>query len=290
MSEGEKQPESAAPEGEEKEVVPAVPDKGEPGKGEPDRNKADRKKVDRKKADKKKAENGEASAPGTGWLGESRRSGAAITVALAAMVPWAFVRTESGHWTSDTLDTVVIFYAVYLPIYLVVTAVVFTKASEEAIRQWAQREGRGTWAQRYVWGTAPGPGLSISMGTFALLISVLWLPRTGDSGSSLSDPLRLTVALVVLVAAWSAVVISFAVAYHADNLLEQSSAMEFPGTPHPAWADYVYFAVGASTTFGATDVVVRSTPLRRTVTVHSLVAFVFNTVILAAVIGYLVSL
>lgn len=224
------------------------------------------------------------------WLGESRRSGVAIAVALAAMVVWALVRTDSGDWLADGLDTAVIFYAIYLPIYLVVTAVVFARASEDAVQMWAHREGRGTWAQRYVWGTAPGPGLSISMGTFALLIAVLWLPRTGDSASSLSDPVRLMVALVVLVAAWVAVVISFAVAYHADNLLESGGALSFPNSPKPVWADYIYFAVAVSTTFGATDVSVRSTPLRRTVTVHSLVAFVFNTVILAAVIGYLVSI
>lgn len=190
-------------------------------------------------------------------------------------------------------DVMVLYSAVYLVGYIAVTWVVFTRAPEGAISDWAQRDGRGSWLQRYVYGTAPGPGLAISMGTIALVVAVLWLPQVSnnpDAPTMYPPGIRIALGLTVLIAAWAAVVVSFTVAYHADNLLEDHQALAVPDQPRPEWSDYVYFAVSVSTTFGPTDVTVRSADLRRTVTVHSLLAFVFNTVILAAVVGFLISL
>lgn len=51
--------------------------------------------------------------------------------------------------------------------------------------------------------------------------------------------------------------------------------------------DYLYFSLGVSTSFATSDVTVRTSSLRRTVAGHGVIAFVFNTVILAVAIGAL---
>lgn len=50
------------------------------------------------------------------------------------------------------------------------------------------------------------------------------------------------------------------------------------------FADYFYFSLTVATTFGATDVDVMTTRMRRTVTGHAALAFLFNTVIIALLV------
>lgn len=227
---------------------------------------------------------------GARLLRESHRSVLSALVALAVAVPVVVVRSGTGEALAQSVDSAVIVLAIYLPVYLVVTCWAFVRAPAHAITRWAEREGRGTWLQRYVYGTAPGPGVAITVSTIALAVSVIWLPRGSEVSSTIPEGARLVVGVLVLISAWTTVMVSFAVAYHADNLLEDGAALDFPGSRDPRWSDYIYFAVSVSTTFGPTDVTVRSWQMRRTVTVHSILAFVFNTVILAGVVGFLVAL
>lgn len=81
--------------------------------------------------------------------------------------------------------------------------------------------------------------------------------------------------------------VSFAVAYVADNSLENGKGLDFPAEKTPNWSDYIYFAIAVMTTFGTTDVTVTSSAMRRTVTVHAVVAFFFNTVIVAVLVSAL---
>lgn len=62
------------------------------------------------------------------------------------------------------------------------------------------------------------------------------------SGSALPATARVLTALG-LVAAWACVLVAFAVAFPADDLVEDEAALDFPGGRAPAWADYVYFAL-----------------------------------------------
>ncbi len=173
----------------------------------------------------------------------------------------------------------------YLVVYLVITSLVFVKATPADIRDWADRETRGTVLQRYVLGTAPGPGVSIFIAAAALAVAMVWMP--GHGGGNLPGGVRIGVAVALVVVGWVCVMVSFAVAFHADNLVEEEQALDFPGRQPAEWADYVYFAVAVMTTFGTTDVTVTSREMRRTVTSNAAIAFVFNTVIVATIVSAL---
>ncbi|WP_418060434.1 DUF1345 domain-containing protein [Pimelobacter simplex] len=56
--------------------------------------------------------------------------------------------------------------------------------------------------------------------------------------------------------------------------------LDFPGTPHPTLVDHVYFAFTIGTTFAASDVDVLSTRTRWLVTVHSVLSFFLNALII----------
>ena len=63
----------------------------------------------------------------------------------------------------------------------------------------------------------------------------------------------------------------------------------FPGGGERSFTDYLYFSLMVQTTFGATDVAVESPGMRRAVMTHGVVAFVFNTVIVAMLVSLLLS-
>jgi uncharacterized membrane protein len=183
------------------------------------------------------------------------------------------------------VDASVLVLLAYLVAYLAITIGAFVTAEEARIRAWAQRDSRGTFLQRYVFGTAPGPGVSIFIGAGALAVAVVWLP--GHGGTTLPQGVRIGVAVALVVVAWVSVAVSFAVAFHADNLVEDERALQFTGEDAASWADYVYFAVSVMTTFGTTDVTVASRGMRRTVTANAVIAFVFNTVTVATLVSAL---
>lgn len=109
---------------------------------------------------------------------------------------------------------------------------------------------------------------------------------------ALVDPLRSSVVVVVLcvidvVAGWVMVVFAYAVTYL--RLDVESGGLDFPGTEQPVWRDYVYVSVQVSTTFATSDVTVTNTAMRGWVTSQTLIAFVFNTVIVALLVSVMLT-
>jgi uncharacterized membrane protein len=61
--------------------------------------------------------------------------------------------------------------------------------------------------------------------------------------------------------------------------------LEFPGDDAPDYWDFVYFAIVLGMTFQVSDVQITSRKLRRLATVHGLLGFLFNTVIVALTVN-----
>ncbi|WP_436981980.1 DUF1345 domain-containing protein [Streptomyces sp. enrichment culture] len=216
------------------------------------------------------------------WLSERRRSGASLAIAACA----AAVLPQDSVVRISAADVGVLVLFAYLLPYLAITLTAFLRVTPEQVRSWARRESRGTFLQRYVFGSAPGPGASLFIAAAALVVAVLWLP--GHLTTTFSAVPRTLVALALVVVAWICVVLAFTVTFQADNLVENELALDFPGEQAPTWADYVYFALAAMTTFGTTDVNVLSRDMRRTVAANTVIAFVFNTVTVASLVTALV--
>ncbi|MFJ9575363.1 DUF1345 domain-containing protein [Streptomyces sp. NPDC101191] len=217
------------------------------------------------------------------WLSERRRS--VVSGLIAAGTGVLLLVLDRGWARMSVADVCVLLALAYLFPYLLITVIAFSTASPERVRTWAGRETRGTLLQRYVYGTAPGPGVSLFIAAAALVVAVVWRP--GHLDSAFEPVARAVVALTLVAVAWICVAVSFAVAFQADNLVEGERALEVPGEETPLWSDYVYFAFSVMTTFGTTDVTVTSREMRRTVTVNACIAFVFNTVTVASLVSAL---
>lgn len=82
---------------------------------------------------------------------------------------------------------------------------------------------------------------------------------------------------------------TYAVAYLLANIRSGYAVLGFPGKGGGSFTDHLYLALMISTTFGTTDVEILEPKTRRLVASHGVLAFVFNTVVLGAVVSVLVN-
>jgi uncharacterized membrane protein len=69
-----------------------------------------------------------------------------------------------------------------------------------------------------------------------------------------------------------------------------AGGLMFPGEDAPDYWDFLHFALIIGVASQTADVQIASRPLRRLATVHSLIAFLFNTVVLALTVNLAVTL
>ncbi len=81
--------------------------------------------------------------------------------------------------------------------------------------------------------------------------------------------------------AWGFLQWGFAQVYVLHARRRPEPTFDFPRTPRPGLVDFVYFSFTVGTSFAASDVTVVSTRTRWIVTVHSVVGFLLNALIIA---------
>ncbi|MDQ6861521.1 MAG: DUF1345 domain-containing protein [Verrucomicrobiota bacterium] len=109
---------------------------------------------------------------------------------------------------------------------------------------------------------------------------------------------HLILSLIAVLSAWSLVHTVFSLRYahkfyddHPDAARdEHAGGLEFPKETQPNYLDFVYFSFVIGMTFQVSDVQIVSRDFRMLVLIHSVIAFAFNTVILALTINTLSSL
>lgn len=87
--------------------------------------------------------------------------------------------------------------------------------------------------------------------------------------------------------------IRYAHLYHDHNELNTGSNMggiDFPANTQPDYIDFAYFSFVIGMAFQVSDVTVSSRVIRRFVLMHSLISFVYNTIIVALTINAIASL
>ena len=140
------------------------------------------------------------------------------------------------------------------------------------LRQW----WRGWW----VMGN-DAPSWSVQVSVLALIVVALIIVTPALRSSQG----LLVAALAMVAASWANVAVMYAV--HYARIDARTGGLGFPGDEPRAFVDYLYLALAVQTTFGTTDVEIRTRQLRRTAIGHGALAFVFNSVIIAMIISLL---
>lgn len=106
----------------------------------------------------------------------------------------------------------------------------------------------------------------------------------GQRGAPSAPVVLLVVATLLLAWAFANTIYALHYAhlfYTADDRGCDRGGIDMPGTDEPDYWDFVYFAFTLGMTFQTSDVSITSRTMRRTVTGHCLIAFVFNLGVVA---------
>ncbi len=108
-----------------------------------------------------------------------------------------------------------------------------------------------------------------------------------DKGSA-REPWHLGLAIATLALSWALIHTIFALHYahefYAENRYEQGG-LAFPGKEEPDYWDFLYFSLVIGMTSQVSDVGVTAKAIRRTVSAHGVVSFVFNAALLALTVN-----
>ncbi len=110
------------------------------------------------------------------------------------------------------------------------------------------------------------------------------------------QPAQLALAGVTILLSWTFMHTIFALHYaheyygergaaHAAESAAKGGGLNFPGEETPDYWDFVYFSFVIGMTSQVSDVAVTSRPLRRLVTAHGVVSFIFNVTLLALMVN-----
>ena len=219
------------------------------------------------------------------WMGLALLMGLSVVVSFAyglSAVRLGLPGPGRTYFAAAFLFT----FAAYFVIYQVLTWWALRRADADQLVEWArQTTARSVQQRRLERWTGSGVrvwALSAAMFALVTVLAVLLVPALR------ANPVILVASLLVVCTGWSMLVYAYAVAYlrqAADN-----GGLAFPDGAEPVWSDYVYLAVQVNATFSSSDVEVTSTPMRRLVTGHTLLAFLFNTVVVALLVSVLVTL
>ncbi|WP_411287113.1 DUF1345 domain-containing protein [Phenylobacterium sp.] len=118
-----------------------------------------------------------------------------------------------------------------------------------------------------------------SVGTVGLELPAA-TSREGPAGA-----LRVALALVTVAGSWFLVQFTFALHYAHAYYGHGAGGLKFPGRSDPDYWDFLHFSLIIGVAAQTADIAITSQALRRLCTVHSVIAFVFNTVIVALAIN-----
>ncbi len=143
-----------------------------------------------------------------------------------------------------------------------------------------------------------GPGVTIFVivASCAALLAVVFLLRLDKDAQQLHVVAHVALTLLAVLSSWALVHTVFGLHYahsfygDVDGSKQSAGGLQFPGESKPDYLDFAYFSFVVGMTFQVSDVQITSRNLRKLALVHAILAFGFNTVILALTINTVTSL
>lgn len=224
--------------------------------------------------------------------GDAARMWLSTSIALLALTIGAFV-AGAPFRADDVLLAVNVFFG----LFLMLTWVTMRRSAPADVERWAlaQDPPRSRWrrfmdvlSNRKMFSGDAGmlaiQAVSAAGAAFALAL----LPWDGGQEQV---GLRSLLCVLGVLLSWALLHVCYAL-YYAHLYYRgpgKPGGLEFPGEEQPAPMDFAYFAFTIGTTFATSDVSVSSSKVRRSVLVHSILAFFYNSTILALVVNLILT-
>jgi uncharacterized membrane protein len=163
---------------------------------------------------------------------------------------------------------------IFVAIYVVLVYIMMGRSTLATIRRMAALQDDGRFLI---------PVLTV-LGAFASLAAIVF-----ELGQGQHKPAELLFATATVALSWAAVHTAFSLHYAHDYYRgEKPGGLQFPSgdkEDHADYWDFVYFSFVIGMTAQVSDVGITDKSIRRTVTAHGIISFVFNTALLALMVN-----
>jgi len=155
-------------------------------------------------------------------------------------------------------------------LFLILMAVMMSRATANTMHRRANIQDEGKWTV-----------LIMCMCVAGIVLAALSHELHGAKDKSLAD---IGLASGTIFLSWLFVASIFS-QHYAHSYYLKPGQLVFPGTDHPDYWDFMYFATVLSMCCQTSDVAVTSCAMRRLVMLQSLVSFFFNVIIIAITVN-----
>lgn len=200
-------------------------------------------------------------------------------VAMLVLLPLGYWLHQHLFAHSKPVDSAVIAFDFAALVFLLSSIPLLRDAGADVIRNHADANNANRWMVLLI---------------TTLMTVVVLAAISGELGGAKQGDWISTVKLVgTLLLAWlfANTVYAMHYAHQFYTKPEESGGdcggLEFPGTPEPDYADFLYFSFTLGMTFQTSDVDITSRSIRHVAVFHSFVAFVFNLGVIAFTINAL---
>ncbi len=185
-----------------------------------------------------------------------------------------------GRWVL----LVLIGWNVFCVVYVIHTQRTFARVDR---REFAARmAARSVLVNRFWARVSPhgdGPNFAIEATAVSFFV-VLVVPHI--DAIRIDEWVLVPLTVSILLCCWALSIVSYTLHYAQKDIDDPS--LDFPGDRTGAYGDYLYFSIAVSTTFGATDVDITKPYMRKVVNLHTVLTFLYNSVIVALLASLLI--
>ena len=169
--------------------------------------------------------------------------------------------------------------------YILISILILYTTHTSRIRDIAQKQDMG---HQFLY-------LLMVLASITCMISIVLLIKNTKSWK-VNKELITVIYLAGVIVCWMMLHIIYAFHYahmyygnDEENKNTHRGGLNFPGSLQPDYMDFAYFSFVIGMTFQVSDVVIVNRRIRRVVLIHALIAFVFNTVIVALSVNAIVN-
>jgi uncharacterized membrane protein len=196
-----------------------------------------------------------------------------LAVGLLMPTHWREITRWLIAWNAGTL------------LYFILTGWLIATATQASIRYRAKLQDEG----RFVILILTSIAALTSIGAIVAQLAIV------KDTAGLTKGLHIGLAAATIISAWFFIHLMFALHYAHDYFAEAESkedgpegrrgGLHFPGTENPDYYDFLYFSYVIGVASQTADVEITSKGMRRTALTHCVLAFFFNSAVLALTIN-----
>lgn len=192
-------------------------------------------------------------------------------VVVASLLVWL----TSWKWSTILLAS----WNGSISLYLLHVWKLMRSADHSQMQQQAKKQDESKWVIMLI------VLLAITMSLVAILVQLSQLPSGHYEKLG-----HVALALLTIISAWLFMHTVFALHYAHDFYMalsrnEENGGLDFPGTEHPTYPDFLYFSYIIGTSAQTADVSITNKHMRLLNLFHAVLSFGFNTTILAICIN-----